>query len=86
MRSRAAAALARQAGYQNVGEYPGSWLDWEKRGGPGTKSPPAPGGKGEPKLGVSEMRPSEKWESGEEDLGPQGGIKYADGGLTKGRQ
>lgn len=34
--------------YENVGEYRGSWLDWEKNGGPGTKSAPPPGGKGEP--------------------------------------
>ncbi|PVH99727.1 Rhodanese-like protein, partial [Periconia macrospinosa] len=48
VRSRAAAQLAKQAGYTNVGEYRGSWLDWEKRGGPSTHSPPAtPGGLGE---------------------------------------
>jgi rhodanese-related sulfurtransferase len=34
VRSRAAAELARQAGWEKVGEYPGSWLDWEKNGGP----------------------------------------------------
>jgi rhodanese-related sulfurtransferase len=39
VRSRAMAGLAKQAGYTNVGEYPGSWLDWQKRGGPGTKTP-----------------------------------------------
>jgi rhodanese-related sulfurtransferase len=33
VRSRAAAELARQAGWVVVGEYPGSWLDWEKNGG-----------------------------------------------------
>ncbi|KAK8172708.1 Rhodanese-like domain-containing protein [Phyllosticta citrichinensis] len=33
VRSRAAATLARQAGYVNVGEYPGSWLDWEAQTG-----------------------------------------------------
>ncbi|KAF1968097.1 Rhodanese-like protein [Bimuria novae-zelandiae CBS 107.79] len=48
VRSSAAAQLAKQAGYGNVGEYRGSWLDWERNGGPGTKSPPRPGGKGEP--------------------------------------
>ncbi|KAF2245548.1 Rhodanese-like protein [Trematosphaeria pertusa] len=48
VRSSAAAQLAKQAGYENVGEYRGSWLDWEKNGGPGTKSAPPPGGKGEP--------------------------------------
>jgi rhodanese-related sulfurtransferase len=48
VRSSAAAQLAKQAGYENVGEYRGSWLDWERRGGPGTKGPPPAGGKGEP--------------------------------------
>ena len=48
VRSSAAAQLAKQAGYDNVGEYRGSWLDWERNGGPGTKSPPPPGGVGEP--------------------------------------
>jgi rhodanese-related sulfurtransferase len=33
VRSKAAAMLARQVGYQKVSEYPGSWLDWEKNGG-----------------------------------------------------
>lgn len=33
VRSRAAAELAKQAGYRNVGEYPGSWLDWVEKGG-----------------------------------------------------
>ncbi|CAG8960946.1 hypothetical protein HYFRA_00002484 [Hymenoscyphus fraxineus] len=33
VRSRAAAELARQAGWVNASEYPGSWLDWEKNGG-----------------------------------------------------
>lgn len=33
VRSRAAAALARQAGWDNVAEYQGSWLDWDKNGG-----------------------------------------------------
>lgn len=33
VRSRAAAGLARQGGWKRVGEYSGSWLDWEKRGG-----------------------------------------------------
>lgn len=33
VRSRAAAELARQAGWQNVAEYQGSWLDWDKNGG-----------------------------------------------------
>jgi rhodanese-related sulfurtransferase len=42
VRSSAAAQLAKQAGYQNVGEYRGSWLDWERNGGPGTKGPQQP--------------------------------------------
>ncbi|KAI4865639.1 Rhodanese-like protein [Hypoxylon rubiginosum] len=33
VRSRAAATIAREAGYANVGEYPGSWIDWVERGG-----------------------------------------------------
>ncbi|KAI1386162.1 Rhodanese-like protein [Hypoxylon trugodes] len=33
VRSRAAATLAREAGYTNIGEYPGSWLDWVEKGG-----------------------------------------------------
>ncbi|KAI9799560.1 MAG: hypothetical protein M1825_004486 [Sarcosagium campestre] len=32
VRSAAAAKLARQGGYDRVGEYPGSWLDWTKNG------------------------------------------------------
>lgn len=34
VRSRATAAFAKQAGWDNVAEYPGSWLDWEGNGGP----------------------------------------------------
>ncbi|GKT50188.1 thiosulfate sulfurtransferase TUM1 [Colletotrichum spaethianum] len=33
VRSRAAAALAKEAGWTKVGEYPGSFLDWEEHGG-----------------------------------------------------
>ncbi|KAL2754583.1 hypothetical protein ACRALDRAFT_2028958 [Sodiomyces alcalophilus JCM 7366] len=33
VRSRAAAVLAKEAGWTNVGEYPGSWVDWEDNGG-----------------------------------------------------
>ncbi|KAI5261400.1 hypothetical protein E4T47_09437 [Aureobasidium subglaciale] len=33
VRSSAAAGLARQVGYQKVGEYRGSWLEWSKKGG-----------------------------------------------------
>ncbi|KAH6687944.1 Rhodanese-like domain-containing protein [Plectosphaerella plurivora] len=38
VRSRAAATLAKEAGWTNIGEYPGSWLDWEKNGGPTEKA------------------------------------------------
>ncbi|KAK7523401.1 Rhodanese-like domain-containing protein [Phyllosticta citriasiana] len=31
VRSHAAAQLAKYAGYESVGEYPGSWLDWERQ-------------------------------------------------------
>jgi rhodanese-related sulfurtransferase len=41
VRSSAAAQIAKQGGYLLVGEYRGSWLDWERRGGVGTKSGPA---------------------------------------------
>ncbi len=30
VRSRAAAELAKHAGWEKVGEYPGSWMEWEK--------------------------------------------------------
>lgn len=33
VRSRAAAALASEGGWGPVGEFPGSWLEWEGRGG-----------------------------------------------------
>lgn len=33
VRSRAAAGLAREAGWKRVGEYPGSWIDWAGKGG-----------------------------------------------------
>ncbi|KAF9881362.1 rhodanese-like domain-containing protein [Colletotrichum karsti] len=33
VRSKAFATIAREAGWKNVGEYPGSWLDWKKNGG-----------------------------------------------------
>lgn len=38
VRSRTAAGLARMAGWEKVGEYAGSWIDWEKRGGEVDKS------------------------------------------------
>jgi rhodanese-related sulfurtransferase len=31
VRSSAATQLALQNGYEKVAEYPGSWLDWEKK-------------------------------------------------------
>ncbi|PHH84059.1 hypothetical protein CDD83_2559 [Cordyceps sp. RAO-2017] len=34
VRARSAAALARRAGWESVGEYTGSWMDWEKHRGP----------------------------------------------------
>ncbi|KAJ4364640.1 hypothetical protein N0V83_009236 [Neocucurbitaria cava] len=87
VRSSASAGIAKQAGYTNVGEYRGSWLDWERKGGPGTKTPPPPGGVGEPKAPVSEMKPTERTgSSGEEDLGPAGQPKYPDGNLMGGKQ
>ena len=33
IRSRTAAGMARQVGYQRVGEYAGSWLDWQRHEG-----------------------------------------------------
>ncbi|KAI9846573.1 MAG: hypothetical protein M1837_003814 [Sclerophora amabilis] len=38
VRSSAAAMMARQCGYEKVGEYRGSWLDWIKKGGDGRAS------------------------------------------------
>jgi len=44
VRSKAAAGLAAQAGYEGVGEYRGSWVEWvEREGG---------GGRGEGGVGV----------------------------------
>ncbi|KAI5368294.1 Putative Rhodanese-like domain-containing protein [Septoria linicola] len=37
VRSSAAAQLAQQHGYQNIAEYRGSWMDWEKNGGSTSK-------------------------------------------------
>lgn len=34
VRAKSAAGLARHAGWESVGEYPGSWLDWEAKKGP----------------------------------------------------
>ncbi|KAK7928218.1 hypothetical protein PG985_005216 [Apiospora marii] len=33
VRSRAAAGIAREAGWKRVGEYPGSWVEWSGKGG-----------------------------------------------------
>ena len=33
VRSRSAAGLAKMAGWRDVGEYEGSWMDWVGRGG-----------------------------------------------------
>lgn len=38
VRSSAAAKLASQSGYDKVGEYRGSWLDWTSNGGQVQKS------------------------------------------------
>jgi rhodanese-related sulfurtransferase len=34
VRAKAAAGLAQHAGWESVGEYPGSWLDWDANKGP----------------------------------------------------
>ncbi|KAF3048416.1 hypothetical protein E8E12_011784 [Didymella heteroderae] len=80
VRSKAAASIARQAGYTNVGEYPGSWNDWQKKGGPGTRSPPEAGGLGERVNGVSETSFSEGKSSGELHE-PDGVVKPPKGGM-----
>ncbi|KAI0970567.1 Rhodanese-like domain-containing protein [Xylaria arbuscula] len=33
VRSRAAAGIAREAGWKDVGEFPGSWIEWTSKGG-----------------------------------------------------
>ncbi|KAH7327901.1 Rhodanese-like domain-containing protein [Stachybotrys elegans] len=38
VRARGAAALAQHAGWSEVGEYTGSWLEWAERGGPVEKN------------------------------------------------
>ncbi|CBX99272.1 hypothetical protein IAQ61_000614 [Plenodomus lingam] len=84
VRCQAAAGFARQAGYLNVGEYRGSWSDWERRGGPGTKSPSAPGGMGEAKGPVTENKPTARTGSaGEEHLGPEGVPEPPEGPMGK---
>jgi len=37
VRSSAAAQLAKQVGYENIAEYKGSWMDWERNGGESSK-------------------------------------------------
>ncbi|KAI9831774.1 MAG: hypothetical protein M1819_004671 [Sarea resinae] len=37
VRSRAAAKLAVQGGFERVGEFPGSWVEWAGRGGESSK-------------------------------------------------
>lgn len=34
IRARGAAGLAQHAGWTNIGDYPGSWIDWEAQKGP----------------------------------------------------
>lgn len=34
VRAQAAATLAKKAGWTDVGEYNGSWLEWAAKGGP----------------------------------------------------
>ncbi|KAF2998853.1 hypothetical protein E8E13_003464 [Curvularia kusanoi] len=81
VRSKTAASIARQAGYTNVGEYPGSWNDWVKKGGPGTHSPPPPGGRGEAKGKVGETAFGFKGkESGQEHI-DEGVVDSPKGGL-----
>ncbi|KAL7797175.1 Rhodanese-like domain-containing protein [Trichoderma afarasin] len=48
VRARAAAGLAQHAGWASVGEYPGSWLDWDLNKGPVEAVKPG-GSKGEGK-------------------------------------
>ncbi|OHW96769.1 rhodanese domain-containing protein [Colletotrichum incanum] len=43
VRSRAAAALAKEAGWTKVGEYPGSFLDWQEHGGEVERGGKGPG-------------------------------------------
>lgn len=79
VRSKSAAGIARQAGYTNVGEYPGSWNDWQKKGGPGTHSPPEAGGLGERESRVSETSFTGAKASGELHE-PDGVVKPPKGG------
>lgn len=37
IRAKSAAGLAKHAGWNSVGEYTGSWLDWEAKHGPKQK-------------------------------------------------
>ncbi|KAF2205735.1 Rhodanese-like protein, partial [Delitschia confertaspora ATCC 74209] len=60
VRSAAAAQLAKQGGYEKVGEYRGSWLDWERHRGVGSAGKSSPGVEGK-KLGEGWER---KWDGG----------------------
>jgi rhodanese-related sulfurtransferase len=81
VRSRAAASIAKQAGYTNVGEYPGSWNDWVANGGPGTHSPPEAGGVGERTGPVGETAFVDGKTSGVEHTA-DGVVKPPPGGLA----
>jgi rhodanese-related sulfurtransferase len=83
VRSAAAAGIARQAGYENVGEYKGSWNEWVAKGGPGTKTPNEPGtGKGEAKGPQTETKVTERTGSaGEEHIGKEGIPQPPPGGM-----
>ncbi|KAG9198575.1 hypothetical protein G6514_009816 [Epicoccum nigrum] len=81
VRSRAAASIARQAGYTNVGEYPGSWNDWQANGGPSTHSPPEAGGVGERAGPVGETAFVDGKTSGVEHTA-DGVVKPPPGGLA----
>ncbi len=39
VRSRTAAGLAREAGWNHTGDYSGSWLEWFDKGGKAERSP-----------------------------------------------
>lgn len=73
--------------YTKIGEYRGSWNDWQKNGGPGTKTPPKPDGMGEPTAPITETKPTaKKGDAGEEDLGNQKQKLDPKGGLLGRRQ
>lgn len=75
VRSKAAVAFARQAGYTNIGEYSGSWNDWVSKRGPMTKKSSSSGEVGEIKASSSETCQTSKMGSrGEEDSGQREGM------------